>query len=55
MHNALNELHPKVKKFVLVASDTGDLTEAALAAGLSQAQVTMVLPRLKAFLGPLLR
>jgi hypothetical protein len=55
MHRALNELHPSVRKFLLVASDTGDLAEAAIAAGLSRAQVAMVLPRLKAFLGPLLR
>jgi hypothetical protein len=55
MHNALNGLHPRVKKFVVVASNTGDLTEAATAAGLSKAQVAMVLPRLKIFLGPLLR
>jgi hypothetical protein len=50
MHRALNDLHPNVRKFVLVASDTGDLTEAAEAAGLNQAQVAMLLPRLRAFL-----
>jgi hypothetical protein len=37
-HNPLNGLHP-------VASNAGDLTEAAAAAGLSEAQVAMVLPR----------
>jgi hypothetical protein len=47
-HNALNGLHP-------VASNTGDLTEAATAAGLSEAQVRMVLPRLRIFLGSMLR
>jgi hypothetical protein len=50
MHNALNKLHPKVRKFVLVASDTGDLKEAAIAAELSREQVTAVLPRLKEYL-----
>jgi hypothetical protein len=54
-HNARNGLHLQVKKFVVVASNTGDLTEAATAAGLSEAQVTMVLPRLRIFLGPMLR
>jgi hypothetical protein len=47
-HNALNGLHP-------VASNMGDLTEAATAAGLSEAQVAMGLPRLRIFLGPMLR
>jgi hypothetical protein len=55
LHNALNDLHPKVKKFVTALSITGDLMEAALAAGLSQAQVAAVLPGLKVKLGPLLR
>jgi hypothetical protein len=50
MHNAFNKLHPKVRKFVLVASDTGDLTEAAIAAELSQEQVTAVLPQLRVYL-----
>lgn len=50
LHNALNDLHPKVKKFVLLASRTGELTEAALAAGLSQADVAAVLPQLKVYL-----
>jgi hypothetical protein len=45
-----NNLHPKVKKFVIAASATGDLTEAAVAAGLSQEQVAAVLPRLKVYL-----
>jgi hypothetical protein len=55
LHNALNDLHPKVKKFVTALSITGGLMEAALAAGLSQAQVAAVLPGLKVKLGPLLR
>jgi hypothetical protein len=55
LRNALNDLHPKVKKFVTMVSITGDLVEAALAAGLSQAQVAAVLPGLKVKLGPLLR
>ncbi len=50
LHNALNDLHPKVKTFVIAASTTGDLTEAAKAAGLSQEQVAAVLPRLKVYL-----
>jgi hypothetical protein len=52
LHEALRGLHPKVRQFVLVASDTGDLTEAAASAGLNQDQVATVLPRLKAFLAP---
>lgn len=55
LHNALNDLHPKVKKFVTMITITGDLTEAAVAAGLSQEQVATVLPRLRLKLGPLLR
>jgi hypothetical protein len=50
MHNALNELHPKVRKLILVGEHTGDLTEAAVAAGLSQEQVMAILPQLKAYL-----
>jgi hypothetical protein len=55
MHGALTGLHPQVQKFILTASQTGDLDEAAAAAGLSDAQVATILPRLKAFLGPMLR
>jgi hypothetical protein len=55
LHNALNDLHPRVKKFVMMMSVTGDLMEAALAAGLTQEQVTAVLHRLIVKLGPLLR
>jgi hypothetical protein len=54
MNNALNRLSPSVRKFVLVASETGDLAEATQAAGLSQSQVAMLLPRLRLFLKPLL-
>jgi hypothetical protein len=50
LHNALNDLHPKVKRFVIAASNTGDLAEAAIVAGLSQEQVAAVLPRLKIYL-----
>jgi len=50
LHNALNDLHPRVKKFIIAASATGDLAEAAIAAGLSQEQVAAVLPRLKIYL-----
>jgi hypothetical protein len=50
LHNSLNDLHPKVKKFVIAASATGDLTEAAIAAGLTQEQIAAVLPRLKVYL-----
>jgi hypothetical protein len=50
LHNALNDLHPRVKKFIIAASTTGDLIEAAAAAGLSQEQVAAVLPRLKIYL-----
>lgn len=50
LHNALNDLNPKVKKFIIAASTTGDLIEAAAAAGLSQEQVAAVLPRLKVYL-----
>jgi hypothetical protein len=52
-HHALNKLHPKVQKFILFASNTGDLAEAAELAGLSKEQVSMLLPRLKVFLGSL--
>jgi len=55
MHDALQKLHPIVRKFVLVASDTGDLVEAASAAGLNQAQVATILPRLRDFLRPMLQ
>ena len=51
-HHALNKLHPKVQKFILFASNTGDLAEAAELAGLSKEQ-SMLLPRLKVFLGSL--
>jgi hypothetical protein len=50
LHNALNDLNPKVRKFIIAASATGDLTEAAVAAGLSREQVAAVLPRLKVYL-----
>jgi hypothetical protein len=50
LHNALNDLHPKVRKFIIAASSTGDLTEAAVEAGLSQEQVVAVLPQLKVYL-----
>jgi hypothetical protein len=50
LHRALNDLHPKVKKFIIAASSTGDLAEAATAAGLSQEQVEAVLPRLRVYL-----
>ena len=50
LHNALNDLHPKVRKFIIAASSTGDLAEAAVIAGLSQEQVAAVLPRLKVYL-----
>jgi hypothetical protein len=39
-----------VKKFIIAASTTGDLIEAAAAAGLGQEQVAAVLPRLKIYL-----
>jgi hypothetical protein len=52
-HNALNKLHPRVQKFILFASNTGDLTEAAELAGLSEAQVAIVIPKLRIFLGSL--
>jgi hypothetical protein len=55
LHNALNDLDPRVKKFVVMVSRTGDLIESATAAGLSQAQVAVVLPGLRVKLGPLLR
>jgi hypothetical protein len=48
LHNALNDLHPKVRAFA--ASTTGDMTEAAIAAGLNQEQVAAFLPRLKVYL-----
>jgi hypothetical protein len=54
MHRALDKLNPVVRQFVLVASDMGDLTEAAKAAGVSQAQVAVLLPRLRVFLGSML-
>ena len=50
MHNALDRFHPKVRKFLIAASTTGDLTEAAAAAGLSPEQVAYVLPKLRAYL-----
>jgi hypothetical protein len=50
LHHSLNDLHPKVRKFVIAASATGDLAEAALAAGLNQAQLAAVLPKLKVYL-----
>jgi hypothetical protein len=52
-HHALNKLHPKVQKFILFASNTGDLAEAAEASGLTEEQVATVLPRLRMFLGSL--
>jgi hypothetical protein len=52
-HHALNKLHPKVQKFILFASNTGDLAEAVELAGLSKEQVSMLLPRLKVLLGSL--
>jgi hypothetical protein len=39
-----------VKKFIIAASNTGDLAEAAAVAGLSQEEVAAVLPRLKVHL-----
>ena len=54
LHHALANLHPKVRKFIPVASETGDVSEAAQAAGLNENQVTMLLPRLKALLSPIL-
>jgi hypothetical protein len=51
LHNALKNLHPKVRQFVVAASNSGDLEEAALVAGLSQSQVAAVLPRLRVFSG----
>ena len=50
LHAALNDLHPKVRAFVIAASTTGDLAEAAISAGLSQEQVAAVLPRLRIYL-----
>jgi hypothetical protein len=50
LHNALNDLHPSVKKFIIAASATGDLAEAADEAGLSQEQVAAVLPRLRVYM-----
>jgi hypothetical protein len=50
-HNALSRLHPNVRKFILVAAETGELSEAASAAGLSRVQVETILPRLRALLG----
>jgi hypothetical protein len=54
-HNALAALHPRVQKLILVAKETGDLTEARISAGLSETQVAMLLPRVRAYLGPLLQ
>ena len=54
MHHALDNLHPSVRKFILVASETGDVEDAARAAGLSQSDVETLLPRLRLFLKPLL-
>jgi hypothetical protein len=50
LHNALNDLHPQVKQFIIAASVTGDLAEAANAANLSEEQVATVLPRLRLYL-----
>jgi hypothetical protein len=50
LHNALNDLHPKVRKFIIAASRTGNLAEAAVVAGLNDEQVAAVLPRLRVFL-----
>jgi hypothetical protein len=50
LHNALNDLHPSVKKFIIAASTTGDLAEAAAEVGFSQEQVAAILPRLKTYL-----
>lgn len=46
LHNALNDLHPKVRTVIIAASNTGDLAEAAAVAGLSEEQV----PRLRVYL-----
>jgi hypothetical protein len=46
-------LHPRVQKFVLCASNTGDLAEATEFAGLTEDQVAIVLPKLRVFLGSL--
>lgn len=53
-HRALSRLHPGVRKFILVAADTGDLSEAPDAAGLDQNQIATILPQLRIFLGPIL-
>jgi hypothetical protein len=50
LHNALDRLHPKVKQFVIAASATGDVIEAADSAGLSQREVESLLPRLRRYL-----
>ena len=50
LHNALNDLHPKVRKFIIAASRTGHLAEAAVVAGLNDEQVAAVLPRLRVYL-----
>jgi hypothetical protein len=50
LHNALNDLHPKVRKFIIAASRTDNLAEAAVVAGLNDEQVAAVLPRLRVFL-----
>lgn len=50
LHNALNDLHPSVKKFVIVASQTGDLIEAGAAAGLTPEQLALLLPKLRTYL-----
>lgn len=54
MHHALERLNPSVRKFIVAASETGDLLEAAQAAGLNQDQVAILLPRLRLFLSPIL-
>jgi len=53
LHNALNNLHPKVREFLIAASTSGDLTEAAAKAGLTSEQVALLLPRLRVYLNHL--
>jgi hypothetical protein len=50
LHNALSDLHPQVRNFVIVASRCGDVAEAAASAGLSKSQVEVILPHLKIYL-----
>jgi hypothetical protein len=52
--HALERFHPSVRKLLLAASQTGDLAEAAEAAGLNQGQVALLLPRLRTLLSPIL-